>query len=288
MFFEFTYTVEQYLTTFYYYFKMFDCERCGHVSSRKGDLMKHLEKMIPCSPTKSDITREDIIKKIKKVKVNTDNGYECIHCNKLFHDKSNMYRHKKICKKKPNDNVIVNNNSDELKCLQEQVNTLILEVQKLKDINNTLQLELKKENDGKLNMFEEALLYVPKDEGFFQRILEAFLKGSHRKLECGITDVTTETCHAECKNWNSYKEGVGQLLIYNDEDPKLELHLYFFGRVGKKLRRLAKQKCINMKIKPYEFLYDNEYVKIIDMVQNKLMFQYRCVNKYIPYGGHSS
>jgi hypothetical protein len=68
-----------------------------------------------------------------------------------------------------------------------------------------------------------------RDEYFYQNWLERRLGGSHMKLQSGITDITTDTCHAEIKEWKSWKTGVGQLLAYSSELRRQEVALYLFG-----------------------------------------------------------
>jgi hypothetical protein len=72
-------------------------------------------------------------------------------------------------------------------------------------------------------------LTTKRDEYFYQNWLEQRLGGSHMKLQSGVTDITTDTCHAEIKEWKSWKAGVGQLLAYNSELRRQEVALYLFG-----------------------------------------------------------
>jgi hypothetical protein len=72
-------------------------------------------------------------------------------------------------------------------------------------------------------------LTTKRDEYFYQNWLERRLGGSHMKLQSGVTDITTDTCHAEIKEWKSWKAGVGQLLAYNSELRRQEVALYLFG-----------------------------------------------------------
>ena len=54
------------------------------------------------------------------------------------------------------------------------------------------------------------------------------LQGGHKKLKSGITDITTDFIHAEIKNWDSWKDAIGQLCVYQINDPKEKLEVYFF------------------------------------------------------------
>lgn len=71
------------------------------------------------------------------------------------------------------------------------------------------------------------------------------MNGGHKKLSCGITDITTDKFYAEIKEWSCWKEAFGQLLAYNVSDPKKELAVYFFGTYSQsckdKVKAIAKQ-----------------------------------------------
>lgn len=67
-------------------------------------------------------------------------------------------------------------------------------------------------------------------ESFYQSILERYLEGTHKKiLNVGVTDVTTDTVHAEIKAWNAWKSAIGQIQAYNTAEPRTEQHIYLFG-----------------------------------------------------------
>ncbi len=66
------------------------------------------------------------------------------------------------------------------------------------------------------------------DESFYQKVVEEYLGKGHMKLKGCITDVTTDTAHAEIKRWNSFSQAIGQLQYYDLVAPRPELHAYMF------------------------------------------------------------
>jgi hypothetical protein len=108
------------------------------------------------------------------------------------------------------------------------------------------------------------------NEKFYQLIVESYLQGTHKKLSVGITDVTTDTVHAEVIQWNRWKRGLGKLLVYNTVDPKNELHIYLFGECGIK----SKQNAINI-FKAHNimiFTFNKSRCEIIDVLKNESVF----------------
>lgn len=122
---------------------------------------------------------------------------------------------------------------------------------------------------------ELAFLRNKKTEKFYQTILEDFLQGTHQRLSCGETDITTETFHAEIKHWESWKHAAGQILAYNNADPKDELRVYFFGKYGKKNKEIALNFYKNININVYECVDQSDGVSIIDFETNKEIYSWK-------------
>ena len=76
------------------------CERCGHNSTTKGNLLQHLNKTNECTATHSTRSRKDIIDELTGVN-NPKKRYVCEFCQKKFSSVSTKSHHKKICKGKP-------------------------------------------------------------------------------------------------------------------------------------------------------------------------------------------
>lgn len=97
-----------------------ECRRCGHVSSCKSNLMKHLRRKVPCLPMKEDISIEDMVSNLTAKEYN-DVTYDCSHCGKRFNTRQSKSRHMQICKAKK-----------DIDTDKSQINKLIQEVEELK------------------------------------------------------------------------------------------------------------------------------------------------------------
>jgi predicted transposase YbfD/YdcC len=221
------------------------CKRCGYEGKLKHHLISHLQKKNKCEAINEDVTIESLLNEIDPRYNNIT--YDCIHCNRTFNDKSNLSRHEKVCKKNHrNKKEIVNN-----------------------QLNSTPSVE-------EYNKLKQDLLFYKnkKKEAFYQGILEKFLLGTHKKLASGITDVTTDACHAEIKEWSSYKEGIGQLMTYNICDPKERLEMYMFGNYSNNCKDAAANIISACKINLYEFVHRDDGVDIVNYSDKSIVYSY--------------
>lgn len=76
-------------------------------------------------------------------------------------------------------------------------------------------------------------------ERTFQKSIQHKLGYGHKKLPCGVTDVTTKTTHIEIKKWCQWKHGMGQILAYNYYDKKPHLAACFFGEYPEEKKMIA-------------------------------------------------
>lgn len=97
--------------------KIYTCTRCGYFSSVKCNVIAHLKKGVVCNPKVKDISREEVLKTFEKPKPVSET-IACPFCEK-FIVKTNISRHKKICKKRKDEDV-----KDEIEILRNQVNEL--------------------------------------------------------------------------------------------------------------------------------------------------------------------
>lgn len=113
---------------------------------------------------------------------------------------------------------------------------------------------------------ENAILKNRKTEDIYQTALEKYLHGTHKRLKCGITDITTSIFHAEIKEWQGWKGALGQLVSYNQEDPRQELRAYFFGKVNKKTKQVALEVLEAVNIRAFEVDFtDVEHMSILNL-----------------------
>lgn len=96
----------------------FDCERCGHQATTKGNLLHHLKNKKICLDKNSKRTREAIIADIiGENEVNPNRRHKCNYCEKKFTSASSKCHHKKICPHRPGASPNVQNtevSNDEL------------------------------------------------------------------------------------------------------------------------------------------------------------------------------
>lgn len=250
------------------------CKRCGHEFEYKYLLLKHLNRKKSCEPTKSDISVDLLIDEIDESK---NKKYSCRACFKKFKSFQTRWYHEKTCEK------ISEKTEEKIEEKPVQKNNQIVDIDNLKkyllkEIKNEVvkKTENEKNLEKNIKTLNLELQYYKnrKNENFYQLLLENFLGGTHKKLKSGITDITTDYCHAEIKQWKSFKEAIGQLTCYNIQDPKPELHLYFFGKYSAKERTIELIKeCNKFKIFSCEDLDDG--VRIIDCITNEEVYKYK-------------
>lgn len=76
----------------------FTCERCGYETTNKSNIARHLKSKIPCTPTNTDIDRQQLILKLFEREYKTDRA-TCPLCSKVC-CKSQLARHRKLCSAK--------------------------------------------------------------------------------------------------------------------------------------------------------------------------------------------
>lgn len=81
------------------------CSRCGHVSSTKCNLLKHLQRKTPCPPSEADIDVQSCIDSLTQQNYN-EKTYDCEYCGKSFNTWQSKSRHHKICKMKQHEKSI--------------------------------------------------------------------------------------------------------------------------------------------------------------------------------------
>lgn len=74
-----------------------DCERCGKQLATKGTLIIHLQNKKVCEPNITDISREELIEKLKDRKLQ-EKTYDCVVCKKSFNSRQGKYNHELKCK----------------------------------------------------------------------------------------------------------------------------------------------------------------------------------------------
>lgn len=144
------------------------CERCGHESTSKSNLLKHLRRKTPCESLLSTKTPEEIIKELLPEKEYNAKTYQCVYCCAKFNSSPNKYRHQRICKKKPSETDAVDETT---KQMQKEIELLKKQVQSLQSakehrtVNNNT-------NNGTINnivintLGRENISYLTKDSAY--------------------------------------------------------------------------------------------------------------------------
>jgi len=108
--------------------KVYTCTRCGYFTSVKCNVIAHLKRGVPCEPKLKDIPREEVLKLFAKSEPLSETT-NCPFCDKEI-VKTNISRHKKICKQRNEDNI-----QDELERLRNQVSELTKRLDGMSDNN---------------------------------------------------------------------------------------------------------------------------------------------------------
>ena len=229
---------------------IYKCPRCGYETGVNTNFKKHIINKIICNPTITDVSLENIKNEFFNRKLN--NQYECNGCNKKYSSLKSLSNHRKICKK-PTES-------------------------RKDDTDNVVLKTFKTEKDLEIDRLKLELMYYKNNENYYQKFLETLLCGSHKRLQCGITDITTHQYHAEIKQWASWKEAIGQLICYNKHDPKKEMRLYLFGTYNEKSMNLVYEDCKSFGIIVYKIVNnEDDTINICNMNTSE-------VNVYKPSG----
>lgn len=219
---------------------MFQCKRCLYQTPHKHVLKSHLakrKKACEVFEAGEDIPIQELLHEIESVgrQSKLPYKYQCEWCGTKFTQSSNKSIHKKTCSARP--------------VLEERAQTQPSNNTHVDNI--TITLALQRENQRLRN---ELLKYKTKrNEDFYQVIVENWLGGSHETLSVGVTDVTTDTVHAEIKSWKEWKYALGQLTAYQDDCPKEQLHVYLFGPYDEVWKQKAIKTFNNKGIQCFEF-----------------------------------
>jgi hypothetical protein len=119
----------------------FVCERCHHVSSCKGNLIKHLTKKSQCDTLHSNVSREELVKILTRVSTK-EKTFQCNFCTKTFSTIQGKSQHKKVCPMHP-----------ELKD-KRRIKELETQIQTLQKSQEELQNQLEESNRRLLDLLQ--------------------------------------------------------------------------------------------------------------------------------------
>lgn len=107
------------------------CERCGHDTTSKQNLISHLNNKTPCNTTSSSIDRDVYIKRLTHKPI-TNKSIVCEKCQKVVH-KAGYARHKKTCK----------GHKDEMSSMKSEIEALRMQVSTIQSEHERSLKELK-------------------------------------------------------------------------------------------------------------------------------------------------
>lgn len=155
---------------------------------------------------------------------------------------------------------------DKIKTCSAKENDIVLTDDIKQHILDNHEYRVKRSDHTVVKKLRDEIMFLKdkKNEVVFQRMLEKLLGGGHKRLPSGVTDITTDEFHAEIKNWDGWKEAVGQLLVYNSDDERKELRLYFFGKEpGQKCKENVLRKLKHFKICPFFVSIDKKDLSLV-------------------------
>lgn len=219
------------------------CDRCGYTTRIRNNLRMHLERKVPCKPILSTKTQEELLEVLNNKEVEYT-MFECHHCYKRNKSRQALYYHKKVCK--ANKPICQNQRESHTAAIPKPYQ------REQRERTDSSHIIFDLEHKCRLLEAEVLLHKNKKNELFFQTVLELIHQGTHKKLACGVTDITTDDMHAEIKEWNCWKEALGQLIAYNTEDPKPIKRVYCFGKYSNKMKEIAVKVLHASGIETYE------------------------------------
>lgn len=223
------------------------CPRCGYNTVEIGAFKRHLQRRTLCDPLLSD---NDLVHTKEQYLVSKEKQFKCQECNKAYHTKTGLnYHSNKEHKKAAHRHEHEHEHEDKS------------EKNDLQNINASLK--------QKVQDLELALRLAKEDkrEDTYQRLLEkyCFPGASHLKIACGVTDITTDTLHAEIKRFEYWKDAIGQLSAYNIDLPRSELHVYLFGKYSEACKQKAVYIIQQLHIHPFEVKVVKDEFIVLDL-----------------------
>lgn len=110
---------------------IYECERCDYKTPNRSHFKRHLYKKVPCPPLKSQISMEDMRKKLERTK-----NISCDKCDKVYSTRQGLYLHKKK----------FHNVEDESDVTESISTSSLIDLEKIKEeLREELREEMRKE-----------------------------------------------------------------------------------------------------------------------------------------------
>lgn len=108
----------------------FECARCGHVSTSKSNLLKHLRRQATCTPIKSNVAVDILIEQLTFKQYN-EKTYDCLFCKKKFNTWQSKSRHHKTCKQRKSEEQDTQQTLESMKKELEETKAALKEAQSM-------------------------------------------------------------------------------------------------------------------------------------------------------------
>jgi hypothetical protein len=161
------------------------CERCGHTTTTKSNLLAHLRRKNPCQATKNNVDVESLINVLLPKKDKGDSPtHTCAYCDASFNNRQNRWRHMKTCKSQTK-------HTDVIQQLTSKVCELEKEIEKVKNIqvhnHTTINTQNNQMNININNYGNETLNHIPADiiqYCFMMKDIPSLIENIHFDKEC--------------------------------------------------------------------------------------------------------
>ena len=185
----------------------FDCERCGHQATTKGNLLHHLKNKKVCADKNSKRTREAIIADIVgENEVNPNRRHKCNYCEKKFTSASSKCHHKKICPHRPGANENMQNT--------EMSNVELLDTPMLNDESSTSTHNIQPSNNNEASTStqntDKQIEIMQKEITELRQIVKALQASSSKTTVNNNSNNTTNNTTNNIQNINIIVNSFGQ------------------------------------------------------------------------------
>lgn len=82
----------------------YTCKRCEFNTQFKHSLQRHLKKKTPCTVTKEDVPRENLLLELSQKEYTGKEKFVCMYCDKRFSHRSTKSHHMSTCRSKSDIN----------------------------------------------------------------------------------------------------------------------------------------------------------------------------------------
>jgi hypothetical protein len=232
------------------------CQRCNHESSSKPHLLQHLRRKKPCTVSNIDKDIEVYIKELITKEYN-DKTYDCNYCDKKFNDRGNKSRHMKICKKK--DDAFIN--------LQNQLAAIEKKLEKkINSNNNSGNFNNNNNNNNIVNTFNINLRNLGHEN--MAAVPEDFIRGCCMNLEFRslFENLHCDPNFPENHNIRIKSSKKQQLEIYKDDKWKITPYKLGLNEVMMRLHHIFEAYFKNKRDNVLEDVGEDELQVMLDQL----------------------